>query len=58
MLNIHSLKRIALVSNILILGSFCQAESLTFSLYDSYGMKVKSQDYQGVPLFLEFGACW
>ena len=40
---------------------FCgslQAKTLSFSLYDSYGRKVTSQDYKGVPIFLEFGACW
>ena len=34
------------------------AQTLDFSLFDSYGHKVASQDYTGVPLFLEFGACW
>lgn len=33
-------------------------KSLEFSLYDSYGRAVSSEDYKGVPLFLEFGACW
>ena len=31
---------------------------LEFSLMDSYGRQVCSQDYEGVPIFLEFGACW
>lgn len=31
---------------------------LEFSLMDSYGRLVSSQDYEGVPIFLEFGACW
>ncbi len=31
---------------------------LEFSLMDSYGRQVSSQDYEGVPIFLEFGACW
>ncbi len=31
---------------------------LEFSLMDSYGREVSSQDYEGVPIFLEFGACW
>jgi len=31
---------------------------LEFSLMDSYGREVSSQDYKGVPIFLEFGACW
>lgn len=35
-----------------------KAGTLNFSLYDSYGRKVTSQDYAGVPIFLEFGACW
>jgi cytochrome oxidase Cu insertion factor (SCO1/SenC/PrrC family) len=35
-----------------------KAEKLEFSLMDSYGRKVSSQDYKGVPIFLEFGACW
>jgi hypothetical protein len=35
-----------------------KAERLEFSLVDSYGREVSSQDYKGVPIFLEFGACW
>jgi hypothetical protein len=35
-----------------------EAEELEFSLMDSYGREVSSQDYEGVPIFLEFGACW
>ena len=35
-----------------------KAEKLEFSLMDSYGREVNSQDYKGVPIFLEFGACW
>jgi hypothetical protein len=33
-------------------------EKLAFSLPDAFGRQVHSQDYQGVPVFLEFGACW
>ena len=35
-----------------------KVEKLEFSLMDSYGRQVSSQDYEGVPIFLEFGACW
>ena len=35
-----------------------KTEKLEFSLMDSYGREVSSQDYKGVPIFLEFGACW
>ena len=35
-----------------------EGEKLEFSLMDSYGRQVSSQDYKGVPIFLEFGACW
>jgi len=35
-----------------------KAEKLEFSLTDSFGRQVSSQDYEGVPVFLEFGACW
>jgi len=35
-----------------------KGEKLEFSLMDSYGREVSSQDYEGVPIFLEFGACW
>jgi hypothetical protein len=35
-----------------------EAEELEFSLMDSYGREVSWQDYKGVPIFLEFGACW
>ena len=34
------------------------AENIEFSLMDSFGREVCSQDYRGVPIFLEFGACW
>jgi hypothetical protein len=33
-------------------------DPVTFSLPDAYGRVVSSQDYAGVPVFLEFGACW
>ncbi len=52
------MKIIVGVVSILMLGSICSAASLEFSLTDSYGRQVKSQDYAGVPIFLEFGACW
>ena len=35
-----------------------EAEKLDFSLMDSHGREVSSQDYKGVPVFVEFGACW
>jgi peroxiredoxin len=35
-----------------------EAEKVEFSLMDSYGREISSQDYKGVPIFLEFGACW
>ncbi len=35
-----------------------KAEKLEFSLMDSFGREVSSHDYEGVPIFLEFGACW
>jgi hypothetical protein len=35
-----------------------KVEKLEFSLMDSYGRQVSSHDYEGVPIFLEFGACW
>ena len=39
-------------------GGSSSAGSLRFELYDAFGRKVCSEDYAGVPLFLEFGACW
>jgi hypothetical protein len=48
-----------------VLGVICllettslKAQQLDFSLMDSFGRLVTSQDYKGVPVFLEFGACW
>ena len=35
-----------------------KAEKIEFSLMDSYGREVSSEDYKGVPIFLEFGPCW
>jgi len=34
------------------------AAALDFQLYDTMGREVRAQDYEGRPLFLEFGACW
>lgn len=34
------------------------SDKLQFSLQDAFGREVHSQDYKGVPIFLEFGACW
>ncbi len=31
---------------------------LAFKLYDVYGREVCSEDYIGVPLIVQFGACW
>jgi len=39
-------------------GRAAEAEMLEFSLQDAFGREVRSQDYSGVPVFLEFGACW
>jgi hypothetical protein len=33
-------------------------DKLEFLLPDVFGREVHSQDYKGVPVFLEFGACW
>jgi cytochrome oxidase Cu insertion factor (SCO1/SenC/PrrC family) len=60
MKNKASLYRISLAAILvcLIFASPSEAEKLEFSLTDSYGRQVSSQDYEGVPIFLEFGACW
>jgi len=42
----------------LLAVSGAQAKKLDFSLVDSYGRNVNAEDYAGVPIFLEFGACW
>jgi hypothetical protein len=34
------------------------APRVTFDLLDANGVRVRSQDYAGVPIFLMFGACW
>ncbi|MHC4552518.1 MAG: hypothetical protein ACYSUT_07115 [Planctomycetota bacterium] len=49
---------VCLLAAILVMSASLQAKQLEFSLYDSNGYKVSSQDYAGVPIFLEFGACW
>ena len=48
-----------------VFGAIClldtlplKAQQLEFSLMDSFGRQISSQDYKGVPVFLEFGACW
>ena len=58
MIQSNKLKSLMLVGGMILSGSLCAAAQLEFSLTDSYGRRVTSQDYTGVPLFLEFGACW
>jgi len=56
---LHSDKmKYGILSGVLMIGCLCHAVDVSFSLNDSYGRQVKSQDYEGVPIFLEFGACW
>lgn len=51
---------------LIVISSGCEKEPdrsqntqmLEFVLRDAFGRKVHSQDYKGVPVFLEFGACW
>ena len=54
---IRKISRVAIVV-LLIQALPAKAEKLEFSLTDSFGRQVSSQDYEGVPVFLEFGACW
>jgi len=35
-----------------------QSQKLKFSLPDLFGRKVSSEDYYGVPLIIDIGACW
>lgn len=58
MIQSNRLKSLMLIGGMILSGSLCAAAQLEFSLSDSCGRQVKSQDYTGVPLFLEFGACW
>lgn len=48
---------------IVLLAAICTSglsadEKFAFELTDVYGRVVSSQDYKGVPIFLEFGSCW
>ena len=43
---------------LLLAHSVLADEVLEFEMADVYGRVVSSQDYKGVPVFLEFGACW
>ena len=45
------------LASLLALICAAGAQTLEFDLHDAYGRQVQSQDYQGRPLFLEFGAC-
>ena len=49
---------VRILSTVLLAGCLSHASEISFSLNDTYGRQVKSQDYEGVPIFLEFGACW
>lgn len=46
---------------LILTAIFCseaESEKLDFKLYDAFGREVRSDDYKGVPVFFEFGACW
>ncbi|MEN6306902.1 MAG: hypothetical protein ABFD91_04030 [Anaerohalosphaeraceae bacterium] len=58
MIQSYPMKRFILIGGMVLSSCLCGAAQIEFSLTDSYGRQVKSQDYKGVPLFLEFGACW
>ena len=53
-----------LLSGVCLLGATVvgraddRAEKVSFALTDSFGREVRSQDYAGVPVYLEFGASW
>jgi cytochrome oxidase Cu insertion factor (SCO1/SenC/PrrC family) len=51
------------IFGIVLLAAICTsglsaAEKFEFELTDVYGRVISSQDYKGVPIFLEFGSCW
>ena len=50
--------RAAWLASLLTVAAGATAETLQFDLHDAQGRQVRSQDYKGRPLFLEFGACW
>ena len=54
----NPLKKTCFALALILAAHSLEAKTLKFSLFDSYGRKVTSQDYKGVPIFLEFGACW
>jgi cytochrome oxidase Cu insertion factor (SCO1/SenC/PrrC family) len=50
--------RIAAATALLLLAGLAPAAPATFDLLDANGVRVRSEDYRGTPLFLVFGACW
>ena len=47
-----------ILGTLLACSTSLAAQTLEFQLHDAWGREVRSQDYKGRPLFLEFGACW
>jgi hypothetical protein len=39
-------------------GTAYAEPNLRFRLHDASGREIRSDDYLGTPVFLEFGACW
>jgi cytochrome oxidase Cu insertion factor (SCO1/SenC/PrrC family) len=55
--NDHRVGQIIL-GTLLACSTAAAAQKLDFQLHDAWGREVRSQDYKGRPLLLEFGACW
>ncbi len=58
-----TMRTVAIVKGMVLAGLLLcaagrQAAAIEFQLQDTMGREVRAQDYQGRPIFLEFGACW
>ena len=56
-------RQTTILASAMVLAALCGPgraleRTVSFDLPDAYGRRVSSQDYVGVPIFLEFGACW
>ncbi len=56
------MKRDILSLSLVLFLSAClcgqENQKLSFDAVDTFGRRVTAQDYEGVPVFLSFGACW
>ncbi len=58
MRTVRMIKKGVVVVALLSCAAAQGAPAFDFQLRDTMGREVRAQDYEGRPIFLQFGGCW